>query len=242
MRVPIAGLVALLATPAIADELVLPRCEPGYGQLITTSRIDIPAVGAEGEVELGQSMVSVVRASLHESALELVAEGVFRGSYAGGGFTVTIPPGHLRAVGVGSDGVYEPNQYEFKYDSERRPRTGFSRPVVTILAQQGGLVANVNFGLKKAEYPLPDVEYVQGRCLVYGQDSFRRELLYSGVAQGTISLEYREFVNDMARPAFSQTLRYDLNEGRTIGFRGARFEILDANNISVRYRVLRELE
>ena len=85
-------------------------------------------------------------------------------------------------------------------------------------------------------------KFERSECMKLGSEGFRKELVYSGVAQGTISLEYREFINDMARPAFSQTLRYDLNEGRTIGFRGARFEILDANNVSVRYRVLRELE
>ena len=46
----------------------------------------------------------------------------------------------------------------------------------------------------------------------------------------------------MARPAFTQELKYDLGEGKVIGFKGARFEVLSATNVGIRYKVLRHLD
>jgi hypothetical protein len=71
---------------------------------------------------------------------------------------------------------------------------------------------------------------------------FRRELVYSGVSQGTVGILYREFIDDMARPAFSQDLRYDLAQGNLIGYQGARFEVLKADNTGITYRVLSHLD
>ena len=53
------------------------------------------------------------------------------------------------------------------------------------------------------------------------EGGFHRELIYGGVSRGTITLTYREYANDMARPAFTQELNYDLADGEEIGFRGA---------------------
>ena len=69
-------------------------------------------------------------------------------------------------------------------------------------------------------------------------DSVKRELLYDGKSGTTLHLSYREFVKDMARPAFTQELSYDIRDDRIIGFKGARFEVIDANNRSIRYKVL----
>src|ERR1700674_5426084 len=40
--------------------------------------------------------------------------------------------------------------------------------------------------------------------------SMSQELIYGGVAGNTIKVTYREYGNNMARPAFSQELQYDL--------------------------------
>jgi hypothetical protein len=76
----------------------------------------------------------------------------------------------------------------------------------------------------------------------WSKDSFKRELIYSGVSQNTISISYREFVDDIARPAFSQELKYDLSQGTTIGYKGARFEVIKANNTELVYRVVKPLD
>ena len=67
---------------------------------------------------------------------------------------------------------------------------------------------------------------------------FRKELLYNGRSGSTIRMLYREFKNDMARPAFSQDLLYDLDNDDVIGFQEVRIRIVEANNSSITYVVL----
>ena len=68
-------------------------------------------------------------------------------------------------------------------------------------------------------------------------ENFRRELLYQGKVGNELRFSYREFSGDLARPAFTQELSFDLNEGNTVGARGARLEVLEASNISITYKV-----
>jgi hypothetical protein len=72
----------------------------------------------------------------------------------------------------------------------------------------------------------------------YVPDSFKKELVYNGRLENYVKIIYREYLNDWARPAFTQELQYDLNESNIIGFQGARLEIIDATNTNIRYRVL----
>lgn len=69
---------------------------------------------------------------------------------------------------------------------------------------------------------------------------FRKELLYQGVQGDTVRLSYREYANDMARPAFQQDLTYNIEApGPTkVTFKGVRLEIAGADNNGIRYKIL----
>lgn len=88
--------------------------------------------------------------------------------------------------------------------------------------------------------PPPTADIVLGQIVTIENET-KEEILFSGFSQGTLRATYREFVNDMARPAFSQEATYDFTPGTpsTISFKGAQIEVLDANNNEIRYRVLR---
>ena len=67
---------------------------------------------------------------------------------------------------------------------------------------------------------------------------FRSELVFQGVAAGVLHLAYREFIDDMARPAFTQQLRFDYQgDPMTIAFQALEFEIQEAGNMGVVYTV-----
>jgi hypothetical protein len=70
---------------------------------------------------------------------------------------------------------------------------------------------------------------------------FMLELLYQGVSDNNIQVSYREFQNNMARPAFTQEVKYQLNtDGKTIiGFKGARIEVIKATNVELSYIVIK---
>ena len=74
-------------------------------------------------------------------------------------------------------------------------------------------------------------------------EGFKIELLYQGVAGEVLRLAYREFQENLARPAFHQELTYTLSpEGPTeVHFKTLTFEVISADNSGIRYRVLHGL-
>ncbi|MEM7587336.1 MAG: hypothetical protein AAF560_28370 [Acidobacteriota bacterium] len=86
---------------------------------------------------------------------------------------------------------------------------------------------------KKVDLPYDLIE-VQ---LDASSDGFRSELIYQGVGGGILHLAYREFVDDMAGPAFTQLLTYDFEGPTTIAFQSLEFEILEAGNMGIVYKV-----
>jgi hypothetical protein len=62
----------------------------------------------------------------------------------------------------------------------------------------------------------------------------KQTLSYSGIAQGVVYLDYREYATsgcryNMARPAFNKELKYDTKQSTTITFQDIRIQILHAN-------------
>lgn len=86
--------------------------------------------------------------------------------------------------------------------------------------------------------PIPPVSYELTQINSSGK-GFKYELLYNGVSGSTLNITYREFVDQMARPAFQQDLTYTLSStGPTdIAFRGARITVYKADNSTVRFVV-----
>jgi len=63
--------------------------------------------------------------------------------------------------------------------------------------------------------------------------------MYEGVSNKSLRLAYREYINDLARPAFFQSVNYDIASlPETIAFRSVRVEVISANNEAIEYRVL----
>lgn len=80
--------------------------------------------------------------------------------------------------------------------------------------------------------------YTMTKVPIPGKDYLKKEFVYNGKIGTGVKFLYREFIDDMARPAFSQDLQYDLSEGRIIGFRGLRIEVINAQNTKIEYKVL----
>lgn len=74
--------------------------------------------------------------------------------------------------------------------------------------------------------------------LVTVPGSFRTELVYNGRAGSSIKILYREYSKDMARPAFSQELTYDLSDSDIIRFRKFRLKVISADNEQIIAKVL----
>ena len=70
-------------------------------------------------------------------------------------------------------------------------------------------------------------------------NSFQQALIYSGKVGNKINIGYREFSSNMARPAFNNDVEYDLSESSEIGYKGALLKVINANNQSIEYEVIR---
>jgi hypothetical protein len=77
------------------------------------------------------------------------------------------------------------------------------------------------------------------KTVVQDQGSFQQTLLYSGRVGNKISFSYREFSNQSARTAFTNSAEYDLSESKIIGYKGAQIEVIEATNQTISYRVIR---
>lgn len=85
-----------------------------------------------------------------------------------------------------------------------------------------------------------ELSFSSGGALTSAMGGFRYELLYQGISGNVVSLLYREYIDDLARPAFQQDLSYTLaTEGATeVSFRSTRIRILSADNNKIRYELL----
>jgi hypothetical protein len=91
--------------------------------------------------------------------------------------------------------------------------------------------------------PQQIVPYHEGVSLDASK-GYRYELLYQGIAGNVLRLTYREYVDNFARPAFTQDLTYTLNPSgpAEVVFRGARLRIHGASNETIEYEVLSGLK
>jgi hypothetical protein len=81
-------------------------------------------------------------------------------------------------------------------------------------------------------------DYSIERSTTFKPASFQQTLLYNGKIGNRITLAYREFTDNMARPAFNNEVTYDLSESMTLGYKGARLQVVKATNTEITYKVL----
>lgn len=199
--------------------------------------VNIPEVNTEAEAEIGQTIVAKAFRRVYP-AISL-PNGIVEGRFGTTG-QIRINPGILYLYLDASIGKYyrDPSA-EWGSDS-----VGWRPWVGGIFIPRDSTTPAVNFSAN----PIIELGKIPSEGITYttyekwDKDSFKRELVYSGVSQNTISVLYREFKDDFARPAFSQELKYDLAQGNEIGFRGARFQVIKASNTGIRYKVLRPLD
>lgn len=69
------------------------------------------------------------------------------------------------------------------------------------------------------------------------QDKFQIDVLYQGMSKGEVKISYRESIDGIARPAFTQDVTYELGPDGTavIGFKGMRLKVLKATGQSIEY-------
>lgn len=83
------------------------------------------------------------------------------------------------------------------------------------------------------------VAYDQRDIPHIAEGNFRQIFSYMGATSDTLRLSYREFANDMARPAFTEELSLPLGKTfpQKIAFKDVRMTILSIDGMGMRYRI-----
>ena len=225
------------ATPSASAEQFNVKV-PEYTQL------QLPEINTVREAEPGQSMISTLRRA-EIPAIVLANSVTHSGSKHMASYSVTIPAGVLPLQASNAAGEFfsmeKPLSIHWSgiLGGDYPVRAGIFIPFDSTGTKV--FYGNVNGLGLTANEAHPDVKYERTTVEKFDASAFKRELVYGGVSQNTISILYREFLNDMARPAFSQDLKFDLSQGDEIAYKGARFKVVKANNVGLSFIVLRPL-
>lgn len=69
--------------------------------------------------------------------------------------------------------------------------------------------------------------------------SLQRTIEYAGIDGDLVKFIYSEFKEGLARDAFTREFSIDLTKGNVAAFKGAVFEIIEATNATIKYKVIR---
>ncbi|EOW9250998.1 TPA: hypothetical protein AB5D21_003856 [Vibrio cholerae] len=187
----------------------------------SVKNVDYPELGQEVTVQMGESMLK--KGVMVEMDVLSVTTPVDGALYA-------IPSKEYKQVG------YD-NKNDF-FEALGVTKAALADPLQALSVKRGQnkevCVITVFGG--SACY---DAQFERKKTLSVYDKSFQQTLQYAGRSGDEIKMSYREFSNDYARPAFNGDVVYDLSESNIIGYKGALIEIINANNTSITYKVIK---
>jgi hypothetical protein len=86
---------------------------------------------------------------------------------------------------------------------------------------------------------LPKDSVVDGEAFIYSANSFQQTIEYAGRSGDILKFNYSEFSDGFARQAFTREFQVDLSEGNIAAYKGALIEIIEATNVQIKYKVIR---
>jgi hypothetical protein len=201
---------------------------PKYNYSPRSISISEPPIGSVTVVRIGDTMLRQGKYREHD-ALNLRAIRQVSWAY-------TLHPGYYLKDGEDEQAeYYSPGRGE---DGGRVEKAGIADPWKSVMAKKAApelcVVTVFNISVCKV---VQDVERTKHPVLA--QDSFQQTLIYNGRVGSKINVGYREFSQNMARPAYNNNVEYDLNESTRIGYKGAELEVTEATNQHIKFRMLR---
>lgn len=194
------------------------------GPSVKTTPIDRPEIG------------KVVEASIGDPLLEkgmVVEVNVLEVYEKMGGFNYTIPP--LKYQQIGFD---ETNDF---FSAQGVTKNPLSDPIKALSVNKN----NVNELCVITEFGSPvcySGNFKKATKISEHGNSSQQTLLYSGRVGDKLKISYREFSNNTARPAFNNDVEYDFSTSKTIAYKGALLEVINADNTSITYKVIRNFK
>lgn len=142
------------------------------------------------------------------------------------------------------DDVIFNGKYDLLEWNEAKYKTICNKYEICLLdLNNNGIFSHYSFDYEPNFIPLAEpYTYKLVQNTSFNEDSFKYEVLYQGKVNNSIKISFREFKNDMARPAFTQDIEYQLeaNKPTVIGFKGLRIKVIKATNLDITYSVVKD--
>lgn len=188
----------------------------------------IPELNTPVEVHVGESMIDQGKATT-ANVLSVRNEV--------GGSLYQIPRGDYLEKGVDSQGrvFFELTNRQ----GAQVTRGSLSDPQRALYVNRSGKVCvTTDFMIEGACY---ESDLNVGEKTMFDNNSFRQLLVYSGSVGDKINISYRELSNNLARGSFNNNVEYDMSKSMTIRYKGAEIEVIEYNNMSIKYIVRKHI-
>lgn len=180
----------------------------------------IPEIGVVSRANIGDPLLREGVTSEQNTVLLKVAQGTK-------GWTAYHPVGEYKLIGSANGFLI------YQHDEIITNGWGFGHP--QILKDETGIVyAKTNSGKKI----LPSSDYTITDVVETESDNYEQTLVYTGAEGNILKFTYREFISDMARPAFTIDATYDLSRENVIKFKNVTIEVIEYTNQEITYKLL----
>ena len=210
-----------------AVSLLAACASPKYNYKPVTTAISEPPIDSVTIVQVGDTMLRQGKYSEHD-AIYLTRE-------ADPSWAYTLYPGYYLKQGEDDTAEYYfPGGGD---DSGRIHKAALADPWKSVMTKKGESEICV-VTVFNAFVCGDSNSFERRKKMSLTQDSFQQSLIYSGKLGNKINIGYREFSNNIARPAFNNNVEYDLSESKIIGYKGAKLEIIEATNQYIKFKTL----
>jgi hypothetical protein len=224
--------LVFLASCASVPQIATPK------RITTTENLVQPEIGVTAKRDVGETIFVQQYGKKTTQRLSVLSQDLKRDpDLKSSGYSVIIPNG--------AKGVLADNEESACFQNMGRNAGiyGSEGRSLFCLTDQGktGFYTRAIFGSINnwGDFEIPPTPYrIEEAVIGYGPDSIKRELVFQGLSNGQAQVLYREYTaSDMVRPAFTQSVSYDLSETKTIGFKGARIKVIKATGVDIEYVV-----
>lgn len=218
----------LLAT---ATALLLSGCTaPVYNYTPQAKNFSIPPLNTTTTTYVGEEMV--------KQGVDSSGDGIHfdQATQIGDTFYYIIPPGDYAKIGAdGGDAFYSAVNIKTGLTVPNRPM--ITDPAKSIEVKGSGEICIITiFNATKCD---TGKVFSKIKLNSSSQSSFQQTLIYNGKVNNKINIGYREYSEGLARAAFSNEVEYDLSDSKTIRYKGAILDIIDANNQSITFKLIK---
>jgi hypothetical protein len=212
------GLLALVGSAQASPENVINQ----------STQVSFPDVGTVNQVSVGEQMLFQGTSTQVKGVLFPEPFKVASISFTNGFFAET-----------GED-----DKYIFLFARESDVRKTYGSVLPRKVLGMDMMIDGMKFKVLKSKQRVcvggncTDSKFTISDTRQIDENAFQQTLIYNGGSSGKIKIGYREFKDGLARAAFSNDIEYDLITSKTVAYKRARLEVLDADNTHIKYKIL----